>query len=115
MIAEERFDPVGEIARLFPVNVDDQGRTVSAAVVDDKREFVELVRVSVRLELLGDVFSEIIERSVRGAVHDSTRGWPQHGITLSTTIAHTALPQAVSSGRLENRPASLAYRACSDQ
>ena len=64
MIAEERFDPVGEGGRLFPVNVDDQGRTVSVAVVDDNLEFVESVRVSVRLKLFGDTFGEIIERSI---------------------------------------------------
>lgn len=73
MIAEERFDPVGEVGRLFSVDVDDQGRAVSVAVVDDKREFVEAIRVSVRIELLGNVLSENIESSIRrGTVHDST-------------------------------------------
>jgi hypothetical protein len=41
VITEERFDSVGEVGCLFSVNVDDQGRAVSVAVVDDKREFVE--------------------------------------------------------------------------
>ncbi|HET7323908.1 MAG TPA: hypothetical protein VFJ06_06225 [Halococcus sp.] len=48
VIAEERFDPVDS------VKLDDQCRAVSVAVVDHNREFVEVIRVSVCLELLGD-------------------------------------------------------------
>jgi hypothetical protein len=82
MITEERFDPVGKVGRLFSVDVDDQGRVVSVAVVDDKREFVESVRVSVRFELLGNALGEIIESSVRrGGIHDSLEDCSRYCIT----------------------------------
>lgn len=63
MIAEEGFEPVGEVGCLFPVNIDDQSRALSVAVVDNNREFVETIWVSICLELLGNAFGEIIESS----------------------------------------------------
>ena len=90
VIAEERFDPVGEFGRLFPVDVDDQGRAVSVAVVDDKREFVETIRVSVCLKLFGDALGEITKGSVRGGgVEPFTleRIDPGMVLQLSTTVA----------------------------
>jgi hypothetical protein len=104
MIAEERFNPVGEVGSLFPVNMDDQGRTVSVAVIDHNREFVEAIRVPVRLELFGDTLSEIGEDRSEDTIHDSPE------IDLGTVSRYrppslTQLPQSVSSALLENRPA----------
>ncbi|WP_193361371.1 hypothetical protein [Halococcus hamelinensis] len=65
MIAEEYFDAVGEVGGLLSINVDDQGRAVAVAVVDDEREFVEAVRVTVCLELASDGIGEIVESSIR--------------------------------------------------
>ena len=36
VIAEERFDAVGEVGCLFPIDVDDQGRAFAITVVDDE-------------------------------------------------------------------------------
>jgi hypothetical protein len=76
VIAEECFDAVGEVRCLLPIDMNDQSRAFSVAVVDDEREFVEPVRVAVGLELVGDGVSEIVESSIRrGAIHDSPRRW----------------------------------------
>ena len=76
MIAEERFDAVGELDSLLSIDMNDQGRAFPVAVVDDEREFVEAVRVAVGLELVGVGVSEIVESSIRrGAIHDSPGRW----------------------------------------
>jgi hypothetical protein len=63
--AEERFDGVGEVGCLFPIDMDDQSRAFAVAVVDDEREFVEPVGVTVGLELFGNGVGEIVESSIR--------------------------------------------------
>jgi hypothetical protein len=37
MVAEECFDAVGEVSRLLPIDMDDQGRAFAIAVVDNDR------------------------------------------------------------------------------
>jgi hypothetical protein len=65
VIAEERFDAVGEVGCLLPIDMDDQSRAFAVAVVDDEREFVEAVGVTVGLELVGNGVGEIGESSIR--------------------------------------------------
>ena len=85
VIAEERFNAVGEFGCLLPIDVNDQGRAFSLAVVDDEREFVEAVRVPVGLEFVGDGVSEIVESLIRrGAIHDSPGRWPGAVLQLSS-------------------------------
>ena len=43
VITEERFDAVGEFGCLFSIDMNDQSRAFPVAVVDDEREFVEVV------------------------------------------------------------------------
>jgi hypothetical protein len=82
VIAEERFDAVGELGSLLPIDVNDQSRASPVAVVDDEREFVEAVRVAVGLELVGDGVGKIGESSIRrGVIRDSPGYWPRCGIT----------------------------------
>lgn len=65
VIAEERFDAVGELGCLLPVDMNDQSRAFPVAVVDDDRELVEAVGVTVGLELVGDGIGKIVESSIR--------------------------------------------------
>ena len=65
VIAEERFDAVGEIGGLLPIDMDNQSRAFTVAVVDDEREFAEAVRVTAGLKLLGNGVSEIVESLIR--------------------------------------------------
>jgi hypothetical protein len=65
VVAEERFDAVGEVSSLLPIDIDDQSRTFAVAVVDDEREFVEAVGVTVGLKLVGNGVGEIVESSIR--------------------------------------------------
>ena len=51
VIAKERFDAVCETGCLLPIDMDDPSRTFSVAVVDDDRELVEAVGVTVSREL----------------------------------------------------------------
>ena len=61
VIAEEGFDALGEVGGLLTVDVDDERRVFAVAVVDDQREFVELLGVSIVAELLGNEVGEIGE------------------------------------------------------
>jgi hypothetical protein len=61
VIAEEGFDALGEVGRLLTVDVDDERRMFAVAIVDDEREFVELVGVSIVAEVLGNEVCEIGE------------------------------------------------------
>ena len=61
VIAEEGFDAVGEVGGLLTVDVDDECGMFAVAVVDEEREFVELLGVSVVAELLGNEVGEIGE------------------------------------------------------
>jgi hypothetical protein len=64
VIAEECFDAPGEVGCLFSIDMDDQSRAFAVVVVDDDREFVETVRVTVGLEFVGDGIGEIAESSI---------------------------------------------------
>ena len=61
MIAEEVIDALGEVGGLLTVDVDDERRVFAVAVVDDRREFVELVGVSIVAKVLGNEIGEIGE------------------------------------------------------
>ena len=61
MLAEEGFDALGEVGGLLTVDVDDERRVFAVAVVDDEREFVEFLGVSIVAEFLGKEVGEIVE------------------------------------------------------
>jgi hypothetical protein len=61
VIAEEGFDALSEVGRLLTVDVDDECRVFAVAVVDDQREFGELVGVLIVAEVLGNEVCEIGE------------------------------------------------------
>ena len=59
------FDALGEVGRLLTVDMDDERRVFAVAVIDDQREFVELVGVSIVAEVLGNEVGEIMEWAIR--------------------------------------------------
>jgi hypothetical protein len=61
VIAEEGFDALGEVGGLLTVDMNNERRVFAVAVVDDQREFVELVGVSIVTEVLGNEVCEIGE------------------------------------------------------
>ncbi len=61
MFAEEGFDAAGKVGCLFSINVDDERRVLRIAVVDDERELIELVGLTVVAEVLGNEVGEIGE------------------------------------------------------
>ena len=61
VVAEEGFDALGEVVGLLTVDMDDERGVFVVAVVDDEREFVELLGVTVVAELLGNEVGEIGE------------------------------------------------------
>ena len=65
VFAEEGIDALGEVGRLLTVDVDDECRVFRVAVVDDERELVEFVRVTIVAEMLGNEVCEIGEWSIR--------------------------------------------------
>ncbi len=54
IVAEGGFDALVEGGRLWMVDVDDERRVVRVAVVDNEREFVEVVQVAVVAEFFGN-------------------------------------------------------------
>ena len=56
--AEEGIDALGEVDGLLPVDVDDEHRVFATAVVDDQREFIELIGASIVAEVLGNEVCE---------------------------------------------------------
>jgi hypothetical protein len=61
VVVEKGLDALGEVGGLLTVDVDNEGRVLWVAVVDDEREFVEAVRVSVVAELLDNEVGELGE------------------------------------------------------
>ena len=61
VFAEEGLDTLGEVGGLLTVDVDDECRVFAVAVVDDERELVELVGVTIVAEVLGNEVCEIGE------------------------------------------------------
>lgn len=64
MITKERFDAASELDCLLSIDMNDQSRAFPIAVVDDEREFVEVVRVAVGFEFVGDGTSEVVESTI---------------------------------------------------
>ncbi len=64
VVMEEGLDALGEVGGLLTVDVDDERRVFAVAVVDDEREFVEFLGVSVGPELVGKEVGEIVESAI---------------------------------------------------
>ncbi len=60
VFAEELIDTVGKGLRILPINVDDQRRTLLIAVLNHERDILEFVRLSIRLELIGDLVGQVV-------------------------------------------------------
>jgi hypothetical protein len=61
VFAEEGFDALGEVSRLLMIDVDDERRTFTVAIVDDERELAEVLGAAVIAEVLGNEVGEIGE------------------------------------------------------
>ncbi|SDK20873.1 hypothetical protein SAMN05216226_1461 [Halovenus aranensis] len=61
VLAEELINTVGKELRVLSINVDDQRRMFLVAVLNHERDILELVWLSIRLELIGDLTSLVIE------------------------------------------------------
>lgn len=61
VIAEKGFDALGEVGGLLTIDTDDERRAFAVGIVDDQREFVELVGVAVVAKELGSEVCEIGE------------------------------------------------------
>jgi hypothetical protein len=58
---QEVLDFIGQRIGVLSLDVNDQRWPVWIVIVDDKRYVIEFVRLSVRLEFLGDLVSQVIE------------------------------------------------------
>jgi hypothetical protein len=61
VVMEEGLDTLGEVGGSLTVDVDDERRVFAVAVVDDEREFVEFLGVSIVAEFLGKEVGETVE------------------------------------------------------
>jgi hypothetical protein len=58
---QEVLDFIGQRISVLSLDMNDQRWPVWIVIVDDKRYVFEFVRLSVRLEFLGDLVSQVIE------------------------------------------------------
>jgi hypothetical protein len=58
---QEVLDFIGQRIGVLSLDMNDQRWPVWIVIVDDKRYVFEFVRLSVRLEFLGDLVSQVIE------------------------------------------------------
>ena len=55
VFTKELIDTISKRIRIFPVNVNNQRRMLRVAVLNYERDILELVCLSIRLELIGDL------------------------------------------------------------
>ena len=60
-LAEELSNTVCKGLRILPIDADDQRRTLLAAVLNHERDIPEFIRLSIRLELIGDLVGQVVE------------------------------------------------------
>ncbi|MDT3437418.1 hypothetical protein [Haloarcula sp. 1CSR25-25] len=69
MLAEEPINTVGKGLRILPIDVDDQRRTLLVAVLNHERDILEFIRLSIRLEFIGDLVGQVVEYLNRFLCH----------------------------------------------
>jgi len=67
---KELLNTVSKGIRILPVDMNDQRRMLRVAIFDYNRYIFELVRLSIRLELIGDPVSQIVQYVNRFLCHD---------------------------------------------